>query len=137
MLKKKFTYLLMAMAMMFTVTSCGDDVETLITGKTLKNTEWSGSFTKMKDGVVEEVKPVTMNFDSDNHGTYVLNDKTCEFDFAINGTKFSLMHGYYTDVNGIYEMESTVLGNTLVMSKTEGNRTETFKLNRGNSNQDK
>lgn len=136
-MKKKMSYLLMAFAMMLVVTACGDDVETLLTADTLKNTEWSGSFVKMKNGTVESSKVVTVKFDSNNHGVYVLNDKECEFDFAVSGLKFSLMHSFFTDVNGTYELESGVLGNTLVMRKSSGDASEMFRLNRGENSQEK
>ncbi len=130
MMKKKITYLFMALAMMLAFSSCGDDPEAILTPQTLRNTEWSGSFIKLRDGAVESSKIITVTFDSDNHGVYVLNGRRCDFNFTLKGLKFSLTDGYFTDVNGIYELESDVVGNTLVMSKSNGRNTETLRLNR-------
>ena len=60
----------------------------------------------------------------------MLNGRRCDFNFTLKGLKFSLTDGYFTDVNGIYELESDVVGNTLVMSKSNGRNTETLRLNR-------
>lgn len=119
----------MVLAMMFTVAACGgDDAETPVTAKTLKGTKWSGSFIKTPEGSFAEARNIVILFESEDHGKYTMNNKTFEFDFAVSGTTFSMVNGYYTDLNGNYEIETPNLGKTLIMTRKSKTNSEVFQL---------